>query len=348
MIRPILGAGGVSDERRFSHKFVFRDGKFDPLPGGGWIDGVKSRSPFTLPYENLEPGLLLGQVTTTNYWATSFIGATTAAITGAGTSFTVSAAQAAEIVRRIGATGTLTLMGPPAASGVGRQLTATYSAVNQTTGVVTITALGVNQVENINFNLASTAGNLQLTIQKPDGTFATTGNIAWNATDATYIASMNTALDTATGVVGGIVASAIPTVDTDLGLRLTYSGTGYAGLPWTRAQVALFPTTSTLAYYTPITTAVNGAFAAGSLVGDTDGSQIPKTCIPPGYGITVADGTNNPQVCPFPAIPIAGILSHAQLVPLVTDVGIKQWIEDRLSSTRGGKFVFSREFGGGT
>jgi hypothetical protein len=73
----------------------------------------------------------------------------------------------------------------------------------------------------------------------------TTGNAAWNATDATYLAAINTALDTATGVVGGIVASAIPATDTDLGIRLTYSGVGYAGKAWTKAIVAVFPTSST-------------------------------------------------------------------------------------------------------
>jgi len=110
----------------------------------------------------------------------------------------------------------------------------------------------VNQVEKIGFDAASTGGNLRLTIQKPDGTFATTANIAWNATDATYLAAINSALDTSSGVVGGIVATATAGVDPDLGFTLTYSGTGYAGLSWSKAAVHTYPTTSTLATYTPV------------------------------------------------------------------------------------------------
>lgn len=112
----------------------------------------------------------------------------------------------------------------------------------------------VNQVENITFDAPSSGGNLRLTIQKPDGTFATMSNAAWSATDATYLAAINTQLDTASGVVGGIVATAIAGVDTDSGIRLTYSGTGYAGKSWSKASVHTYPTTSTLATYTPVRT----------------------------------------------------------------------------------------------
>lgn len=110
-----------------------------------------------------------------------------------------------------------------------------------------------NQVEQINFNSAATGGNLKLTVQKTDGTFATTANMAWNATDATFLANINTQLDASTGVAGGIVASAIPATDTDLGIRLTYSGTGYADNLWTPAVVNTFPTGPTSATYTSVT-----------------------------------------------------------------------------------------------
>lgn len=110
-----------------------------------------------------------------------------------------------------------------------------------------------NQVDQILFNTASTAGNLRLTIQKTDGTFVLTANAAYNAVDATFLAAINAQLDASTGVVGGIVATAIPATDTDFGIRLTYSGTGYAGLLWTAAVVNTFPTGPTSATYTQIT-----------------------------------------------------------------------------------------------
>lgn len=115
------------------------------------------------------------------------------------------------------------------------------------------TALGPNQVDQISMNIASTGGNLKLNVVKPDGSAVVTGNAAWNATDATYLASINAALDAATGVVGGIVATAIPATDTDLGIRLTYSGAGYSGRTWTAATVNTFPTSSTIATYSNIT-----------------------------------------------------------------------------------------------
>ena len=133
-----------------------------------------------------------------------------------------------------------------------------YTALNLGTGDITITAqAGANQVEQIAFNLASTAGNLQLTVQKPDGTFVTTANAAWNATDATYLAAINTQLDASTGVSGGIVATAIPA---SIPTSAFGSPTAASATPDCRGpaqNVAVFPTTSTIASYTQITAPVS-------------------------------------------------------------------------------------------
>lgn len=346
MMRPVLGGPGISDEAQFSRKHVFRDGKFDPHPGGGFLAATKSRDLFSSgPIEVLEPGLLMGLITASKLWAPSFFGVAQSALTHTGTTLTVTAAQAAELVRRVGASGSLSIVGPTAANGTARQSTLTYSAVNTTTGAITVTSIGVNQTERIRLAPAATGGNLTLNIQKPDGTFATTANIAWSATDATFLANINSALDTASGVTGGIVATAISATDTDLGFELAYSGGSYAGRSWRRAEVVGLPTSVTDARYEPLTAAVAGAFAAGSLIGDTDGSQVPASMIPPGYGIMVADGANQPTIEQWAAIPISGIIDMAQLAPVVTDTGIKNWIKDSLSTTRGGKFIFPDVFG---
>jgi hypothetical protein len=113
---------------------------------------------------------------------------------------------------------------------------------------------GANEVQTVVMNAASTAGNLQLTVSGPDGPFVTTANIPYSATDATYLASINSALDTATGTVGGIVATAIAATDTDLGFVLTYSGAGFAGRTCPLASVAVYPTGSTSATVTRTTT----------------------------------------------------------------------------------------------
>jgi hypothetical protein len=339
VIVPILSRPRIGSERRIAHRTVSRQGFWDFIANGGVVDGTKSRDQGnTDDVALLRPGLLMGKVTTGGKWAPSAFGLTAAAY-ASGTSMTLSVAAATELNRRVGASGTFKVTGPPSAAGVVRTTTVTYSAVNTTTGVATITALGANQVEQINIAPASTAGNLQLTVQKTDGTFVTTGNAAWNATDATYLANINAALDTATGVVGGIVASAIPSVDTDLGIRLTYSGTGYAGLPWTRAQVAVFPTSSTAATYSPVTTAGSPAYVSGSLVQPTDGSETILSIIPDGYGIAIDSATN--LDVEWAEVPIGGVIDFAQTLPLVSDASLKAYVKQALSTLVGGKFVFS-------
>ncbi len=339
VFNPYPGMPGLTTETLARHRALGGNGYFDWLPGGGVINGTLSRDfTNTTDVTRLQPGLLMGRITATGKWAPSVIGVTGSAY-ASGTSLAVTAATTTEINRRIGASGTFKVVGPPAASGTTRAVTATYSGVTGTTA--TITALGADQVEQVRFNIASTGGNVQLRVQIPAGTFVTTASAAWSATDATYLAAINSALDTATGVVGGIVATAIAATDTDLGFTLTYSGTGYAGLPWTRAEVALLPTSSTLAYYVPVTTAVMNDFASGSLITPTDGSETPLSFIPPGWDrILPSDGTSD---IPWSHIPLGGEVDTTRLLPAVTDSGLKTWIRDQLNTR--GQFIFTDVFG---
>ena len=55
------------------------------------------------------------------------------------TTITTDVNTAAELVRRIGATGTFKLTGPPTAGGAVVTQTVTFSAVNTSTGAITIT-----------------------------------------------------------------------------------------------------------------------------------------------------------------------------------------------------------------
>ena len=124
------------------------------LPGGGTIDGANARDPANTfssgivpnaqaSYANtLEPGLLMGKITASGFYGASVLGLTSAALTTVATTLSVSAAVAAEIVRRIGTSGTLTLVGPPTAGSTVASQTITFSAVNTSTGAITITATG--------------------------------------------------------------------------------------------------------------------------------------------------------------------------------------------------------------
>jgi hypothetical protein len=111
------------------------------LARGKVIDGTNASDPDNSPDVNvLRAGLLMGKITATGKYGASVIGVTQGALAGAGTSITLTPAQAAELVRRVGPTGNLVLTGPPAAAGTVAQQVTAYTAVVAATGVVTIAA----------------------------------------------------------------------------------------------------------------------------------------------------------------------------------------------------------------
>jgi hypothetical protein len=337
MLTPNLGLPQVMTERTSQHRWVVVDGILSYVPGGAIIDGAKSRDyGNTDNTRGLRAGTLMGRVTSGGKWANSVLGETSGALTNSGTTITVSAASAVEIVRRIGATGTLSVTGPPTAAGTVRTLTATYSAVNTTTGAITITALGVNGVQTVNLSTAATGGSIRLLVPKTDGTTALTPAAAWSATDATLLSNLNTALDTATGVVGGIVATAIAATDTDLGFVLTFSGTGYAGNTWPLVEVHTLFTSNTGANVVRTTTGVDGRMVTAALVGPTDGSQIPLSFIPNGNGLYIAsDGTATGSLDqPYSGLPWHCRIDGRQLLPWPADTSLQEWVRSSLNSKR--------------
>jgi hypothetical protein len=106
------------------------------------IDGNASGNPLNAPTTGvLFAGTLMGRITATSKYANSILGSiTTAYAHTGGTTIQTDVNTAAEIVRRIGATGTFKLTGPPTAGGTVATQVLTYSAVNVTTGVITVTA----------------------------------------------------------------------------------------------------------------------------------------------------------------------------------------------------------------
>jgi hypothetical protein len=106
----------------------------------------------------LQAGTIIGKLTASpNDYANSIIGLTTVALTTVATTLQTTPAVALEIVRRIGTSGTLKLIGPPTAGGTVAITTVTFSAVNTSTGAITITATGVAHV--INSIIAPTDGS---------------------------------------------------------------------------------------------------------------------------------------------------------------------------------------------
>ena len=139
---PGPGSTQVTDTRMV----VLSDAEY--LPKGLIIDGSGSRDPLNTSYlDYLRPGLVMGRITATGLYRPSIMGVLSVAYTtgGSGTSMTVSAATAVELARQ-GASGTFTLTGPPTAAGTVVSTTITYSAVNTSSGVITISATAANYV----------------------------------------------------------------------------------------------------------------------------------------------------------------------------------------------------------
>jgi hypothetical protein len=115
-------------------------------PGGVIVSSISRDAQNTSDLGTLRGGVILGKITSGLEYAPSILGMTSANYTSGGTSLTVTTATAAEIVRRIGTSGTFTLVGAPTASGTVVSATVTFSAVNTGTGVLTITNIGADKV----------------------------------------------------------------------------------------------------------------------------------------------------------------------------------------------------------
>ena len=183
------------------------------------IDGTLSGNALNAPNSwLLQAGLLMGRVTASGKYANSIIGLTTAVYGhsgGSNTTIQTDVNTAAELVRRIGPAGTLKLVGPPAAGGTVAVMTTAYSAVNLTTGAITITALGADLV----------VGSL---IQPTDGSenIVTILCDAWGTTvtDATHSTRVDVFDSQLLAAGGTINTAAILNYPTDASLKAWIKG----------------------------------------------------------------------------------------------------------------------------
>ncbi len=356
--------------------FSANDAAFDPSSLAFLISGSKSRDTGSSPVSLLRAGLILGKITAAGTelgkYAPSILGVVAAAIGGGQTSITVPAAVATELVRRVGATGTFNLTGAAASGGTARTKTATYSAVNTTTGAITITALAtaavsaVNAVEALPVVDSTGSGTFTLTIEG-----VTTAAITYSATIATLITNINNALNASFGT-SAIVASGASLA----ALILTFSGTGYAGRPIntstngtvTANVIATLITAATgftignnptssgvgaaLAGGSTVTTvgvvavaADIGNFVAGSIVQPTDGSQNPVFILSGGYSgdwygldvVSNSSGASIDQV--IPAFLVRGSLKSTKIVNFTADdfgnnvdASVQTWIKSQFAT----------------
>ncbi len=138
----VAGRPGFHSEITATHRVALRGGQFSQYYAGGkTIDGAKSRDSGNTGYiTTLRSGLLMGRITSGGKYRPSVIGVVVTATVVGATTVNVSAAQAVEL-NRLGTTGTFVIRGPAITGGPVDSETATYSAVNTTTGDITVTAL---------------------------------------------------------------------------------------------------------------------------------------------------------------------------------------------------------------
>ena len=147
----VEGLPGVRTTRTSTPRKILADiGSAVFLPGGKILRGAAARDPLnTGDLDVLRDGLVMGEITASGKYAPSILGVLASAYDkdgSAATTMTVSAATAVELVRRLGASGTFKITGPPTAAGTVVTETITYSAVSQTTGAITVTTAAADYV----------------------------------------------------------------------------------------------------------------------------------------------------------------------------------------------------------
>lgn len=150
MSQPFVsGLPGIRTTVTATPRVVFKQLSEADLAGGGIISGAASRDPGnTGDLGVLRPGLLMGKITASGKFAPAIVGVTSGSYTSGGTTLTVSAAVATELDRLVGQSGTAELIcvGPPSAAGTVAATAFDHSAINTTTGDITVTSLGVNKI----------------------------------------------------------------------------------------------------------------------------------------------------------------------------------------------------------
>jgi hypothetical protein len=145
----VSGLPGVRSTVTAEHRLVFRQGWESYLAGGKIIDGSESRDAGNTGHlSRLRAGKLMGKITATGLYAPSVVGVLTAAYTSGGTELTVSAATAVEMDRIAGQSGTaeFVAIGPPSAAGTVAVTDVSHSAINTSTGAITVTDLAASKV----------------------------------------------------------------------------------------------------------------------------------------------------------------------------------------------------------
>ena len=326
-----------------ARKVLVSDRNILYVPGGVIIDGSKARDPLNSNNVNtLRAGMLLGKITASGKYAPSIIGVTGEAVDSAETEITVAAAVVTELVRRIGASGTFRLTGPPTAGGTVQTLTATYSAASGTT--ITLTALGTAAVWTLTPVSGTDGGTFRLAVTTEDGNRQITGPITFSATGATFQSNIDTAIEALSNLPDD--ACSVASTDTTGVSTMTFlASLGNVQVEVVNDNLTDGGVHEGEAALVHTTTGVNGEFVTGSLIQPTDGSETPLVMIADQhdtFGIKTVDDNDDSIDVQLPSPVIGGFLDASQIINYPADAALKQWVKDKLNAV--GSFAFDDDF----
>ena len=194
----------------------------------------------------------------------------------------------------------------------------TYSAVNLSTGVVTITATGVTEVQTVTVDTIMSAGSIVIKAFDSSGVSHEV-KVAYNTSWTQTVADIQTALIAKLGTAA--VACAVVSTS---GMSVTFSGAGYANLPQTLIAVNIASATGpTKVDVTRTTAGFDGRAVTGAVVSQANYS-VPLTVVGDTSGIWVpTDGSDRD----WANIPASGIIYTPNLIPYPSNAVILNYIK---------------------
>ncbi len=341
-----LGIPGIKADRTAT-KRVFTMGNEIFSRVSSIIDGAFARDAGnTGDLHSLRAGTMMGKITSGGKYAPAFVGLSGEAMTGDETEMTVAAAVAVEIVRRFGAAATFTLVGPPTAAGVVRSITVTYSAINVSTGAITITAMEVTSTWTLTLAAGTDGGGFGLRITTPAGVALDIPSQAFGVTSADLETAVE-ALSTVGAGNGTITGDGPHTIvfDGDLGdMRVDVINDSTADGGVVEGGVIAAQTV----------VGVDGRFVDNCLIGDVDGSENPICFLGNGYPLKVTDQDGADIDVEFDRMLLGGIIDSSALIFAAEawsdlDASIKTWLMAKLNggaltTPAFGPFMFDHRF----
>jgi hypothetical protein len=355
-------APGLRTERVFQPRDIMITGtNVEDIPHGCAIDGSKTRDPNNAGWTHIvQSGKVFGRITSSGLWAPSILGLTVAALTTTATLISVSPATATEINRRIGSTGSAVLVSSPTTTGTVALTTFSFTAVDTTNGVLTITAaLPANEVQVVQIGGTTTAGTFRVGIYNPfsleaDDVLWTTA-VAYNASLSTLNTALAAALATATTATGGTV-TATGTLGGGASQILTFTYTGsFVGVDISPVKLDLTALTGATNYVFQTVTKgtqlanLSGTFGvSGSLLVAADGSGQPLGILNSGDPIRVTDVDGNNLTVQTGRMLVGGFVDGTKIldIPSTSNTSLRNWLKNALNSpaTGAGPIKFYENF----